>query len=138
MLLSGNGEGGFLLHANAGVTPNGDPLLIESSILDGAGLAPGLVIGKHFKTTGTAVKLVDCHFTDGGDVILVSEGGTNIPGLEDFVRCSVGSGGRDLEPADFKIRAMQAGSSVRVQRQDNQSAYRLDQGGNATSIPPFD
>jgi hypothetical protein len=84
------------------------------------------------------VKLVDCSFAHSGEVILVDEGGTNIAGFEDFVRCSVGANGRDLEPADFKIRAMQAGSSVRVQRRDNQSAYRLDPTGTATSIPPFD
>jgi hypothetical protein len=136
--LSGNGDGGFLLHANSDVTAEGDPLLIEGSVLDGGGRAPALVIGKHFKVSGHTVKVVRCNFTDGGDIIVVNEGGTNIPGLEDFVGCSVGSEHRDLEPEDFKIRAMQPGSSVRVQRQDNQTAYRLTQGGNVASIPPFD
>ena len=136
--LSGNGEGGFLLHANSEVTPEGDPLLIESSLLEGTGEIPALVVGRHFKTSGSAVKLVNCRFLHDSEPILVDEGGTNIPGLEDFVRCSVGPGGRDLEPADFRIRAMQAASSVRVQRQDNQSAYRLDRTGSAISIAPFD
>jgi hypothetical protein len=138
LLLSGNGEGGFLLHATSDETAQGDSLLIENSLLDGAGLAPPVVIGRHFKTSGTAVKLVDCRLAHNTEAILVDEGGTAIPGLEDFVRCSVGSEGRDLEPADFRIRAMQPGSSVRVQRQDNQSAYRLDQAGNPMAIPPFD
>ena len=84
------------------------------------------------------MKLADCRFDHTSEIILVDEGGTNIPGLEDFVRCSVGPAGRDIDPADFKVRSMQSSSSVRVQRQDNQSAYRLDQGGNVTTIPPFD
>ena len=136
--LSANSDGGLLLHANSDQTADGNPLIIENSRLDGAGLGPPLVIGRHFKTSGNAVKLIDCTFAHSSEVILVDEGGTNIPGLEDFVRCSVEAGSRDLDPADFRIRAMQAGSSVRVQRRDNQSAYRIDQSGAVTSIPPFD
>ena len=138
ILLTGNGAGGLLQHATSAVTADGDPLLVENSVLDGAGIAPALVVGRHFQSSDTAVKFVDCLFGEKSDAVFVDEGGTDVPGMEDFVRCSVGTAGRDLEPADFSIRVMVATSAVRVQRQDNQTAYMLDRTGNATTIPPFD
>jgi hypothetical protein len=137
--LFGSGEAALYLHANSTLPKNGGgPLRFTSAVLDGAGISPASVfIAKHAKESDQPVELRDCTLRGFSEVPVRIDDQSKTPGLQDFIRCSVQPGDRDLTPSDFDIVSMAPGGQIRVQSRDNQSAFKLDHTGNAQEIPPF-
>lgn len=136
--LVGNGASGIWLHASSKASDSGSQLLFEGTVLDGGGVSPvSLFVTKHAVGSEYPSLFRSCIFKGYREVAVRVDDQKVEPGRQDFVRCEVGPSGRDLEPSDFDIVAMHESSLIRVQRQDNRTAYRIDHTGVATPIPPF-
>jgi hypothetical protein len=142
MTLIGNEQMSTLIHA-VSKTPDedGHRLTFERILLDGAGTAPVAVDITRHNNAGAAchpaplVELTLTGYTEAA--VRVDETGGDL-GCYDFVRTKVGPELRDLEAADFDVVFMHPDSVIRVQSQDDGSAYRLTTTGSAQPIAPFD
>jgi hypothetical protein len=136
--LAGNAAGQLRLHANSGASA-GEGLAFVGALLDGRGISDhDIVVSGHNGAASGPVEFIECEFV--GFVrapVLMEEISGTFPGWQDFVRCGVGAGSRDLEGTDFEIERMQTEGFIRVQRQDDSSAYRMDHLGQVTPIDPF-
>jgi hypothetical protein len=130
------GPASLVLHAVSNV--QGTPLSFKNMTFDGGGVTPnGVLLTKRTKPAGVATPFVECHFTGHTGTVVIVDDGRRAKGLHDFVRCTVGSERRDLEPKDFKVLSMAQGSLIRVQRAKSNSAFSINSSGQVASIQPF-
>lgn len=135
--LYGNGDAALYLHANSSLPKNRHPLVFRDMVLDGGGVSPASVfISKHAIESDTAVEIRDCVLRGYKETPVRIDDQGRKPGLQDFIRCTVQPGDRDLEPGDFDLVSMAAGGRIRVQRRDG-SALKIDSTGAVEEIPPF-
>ena len=134
-LLIGNAGAQLLLHANSTVT-GGTGLTFSSVRMEGG--SAGVDILQHTIATPDPVRFESCSFAGSDQVpVRVSEQGGRAAGKSDFLRCTVGPAGRDLEPSDFLVQFMSPATVLRVQRTDD-TAFRLESDGAGVPIPPFE
>jgi hypothetical protein len=134
-LLLGNAGAQVMLHANSTVT-GGTGLTFSSVRMEGGGA--GVDILHHTIATPDPVRFESCSFAGGDQVpVRVSEQGGGAGGKSDFLLCTVGPGGRDLEPSDFLVQFMSPATELRVQGADD-TAFRLERDGGGVPIPPFE
>ena len=134
-LLLDNAEAQVILHANSAAA-EGNSLAFSSVTMEGGQV--GVDIVEHTIGTPDPVRFLDCSFSGGTQApVRLAEQGGEAAGKQDFLRCTVGPGGRDLEPDDFLIQFMAPATELRVQRRDG-SAYKLETNGDGSPIPPFE
>lgn len=126
----------------AGAMNDAPGLVFKDVTIDGGGeSSSALLIREKVTGPGGRTKLVR-FWVSGytGKAITVDErhtGGNDSASRIDMICWSVGTGARDLEPADFHIVNWDPHAEIRVQRKDG-SAFTLSGGrGKAKSIPPF-
>ena len=134
-LLLGNAEAQVILHANSAVTDD-KGLTFSSVRMEGGPV--GVDIVEHTIATPDPVRFLDCSFRgQTQSPVRLAEQGGRAAGRQDFVRCTVGTEERDLEPGDFLVQFMAPATELRVQRRDR-SAFRLETDGGGSPIPPFE
>jgi hypothetical protein len=102
--------------------------------LDAGGTGAALRIIGHSLAASRPTRLLRWRLSGhpNGAAVEVDERGTQ-PGAFDLVECT--TGGRDLEPTDFRILRMHPSTVIRVQRRDR-TAFQVTRSGSR-SIPPF-
>jgi hypothetical protein len=134
--LVGNGLASLALHANSHIA--GDTgLRFRNMLFDGGGSPYAVEVKGHLVEPQEPVQFVECRLVGAATSAVAMRESGQYPSLQDFVRCGVGAEMRDLEPSDFELIIMETGGKIRVQKQDDTSAYQIDHTGQVTPIPPF-
>ncbi|MGH2787908.1 MAG: hypothetical protein ACRDJV_08350 [Actinomycetota bacterium] len=134
--LFGNALPQLALHANSHAG-GGTGLRFRNMLFDAAGGSHSVEIKGHLIDPQEPVQFLECRLAGAATAAILLRETGNFPSLQDFVRCGVGDGLRDLDPADFELLLMRADGKIRVQEQDDASAYQIDHTGQVTPIPPF-
>jgi len=134
--LVGNALAPLALHANSHAE-GATGLRFRNMLFDGGGTPYAVEIRGHLATPQEPVQFLECRLTGAATSAIAMRETGNYPSLQDFVRCRVDAQPRDLEPSDFTLILMEVGGKIRVQRQDNATAYQIDHTGQVTPIPPF-
>lgn len=129
-------KGGLRLHAVS--SPKGTKKLVfEKMTWDGGGKSPAAVhVVAHTLPTTKSTEFVSCTMKGHTNAPVVIENRGKTPGLYDFVRCGVGSTGRDMKATDFVIEAAPAGTLIRVQPKVGK-AFEINSKGVVKTIANF-
>jgi len=135
MSLKENGNYQLLDHAVSNSHPG--PLLFQSVIMDGKGSTPyALKFFDHLATPRMPMRFLDCTLTGHVTNAVLVDQSNGRPATYDFIHTKVGSKERDLTEADFTLRSLRPGSIIRVQNQNDSSAFQITSSG-VSKIAPF-
>jgi hypothetical protein len=105
--------------------------------MDGQGSTPySIKLFGHVVPPDMPMRFLDCTLAGYVTNAIQIDQSKSRPGTYDFVHTKVGQAGRDLTPDDFTMTRIVAGSVIRVQSQDDSSAFQITSAGMA-KISPF-